>query len=546
MGDGISRRGFVSGTTGMMLAAGTTFVAANGRAAYAAAAVDPGKWDIEGDVVVVGFGGAGACAAIAAAEAGSQVVLLEKADERDAGGNFSVAGGSGVLANPDDEQMAFDFLRFQMPDDSQNDELRGFVKESVATPQWLTDHGFDGSITFSEQGGGSMYAANAYAHGFNGSAASTGAGYGYFQFLKGVVDANDSIDVHYETAGVKLVFDPETYEVHGVLAQDKGGSPIYVLARQGVVLALGGFENNKQMLNTYYPATVPIYPCGTPYNTGDGVKMITEVGAALRGFSSAEWGCYCCKPASDEIGVAMGFDFIGVDQWNNSIMVNADGKRFDAEAKPTINSMNGFITSPLHDKSQLPALAFDMETLKYTNLPMYYVCDQTRVDAGALFNGVSDSALHYWSHLHDWYTWSDDNQAEIDKGWIVKADSIEELAEKLGIDADGLAETVKRYNAACVAGADDDFGRTNALTPVETAPFYGCELGLGLINTQGGPVRNENYQVIDNEGAIIPRLYAAGEFGSMYTWLYQGAGNVAECINSRGAGAHAATLDRWC
>lgn len=71
-------------------------------------------------------------------------------------------------------------------------------------------------------------------------------------------------------------------------------------------------------------------------------------------------------------------------------------------------------------------------------------------------------------------------------------------------------------------------------------------MGLGLINTQGGPARNEKYQVLNYDDEVIPRLYAGGEFGSMYTWLYQGSGNVAECIYSRGAGVNAAAEEPWC
>ncbi|MBR2835138.1 MAG: FAD-binding protein [Coriobacteriales bacterium] len=542
MEQSVSRRGFVAGAA---LTASAAFIAANGKKAYTAQALEPETWDIEADIVVVGFGGSGASAAIAAADGGSKVVVLEKAPESDAGGNFSVCGGSGVLANPENPQMAFDFLRFQMPDDSQNEELEGFVQESLATPQWLEDHNFDGMITWSN-GGGSMYATNEYAHGFNGSMSGNGFGRGFYQFLKDLVVSNENIEVHYATPGVKLIFDPETHEVHGVLAMDAEGKPLNVLARQAVILTLGGFENNKQMLNTFYPPQLPIYPCGTPYNTGDGIKMITEIGAKLRGFSSVEWGCYCCKPASEEVGVCMGIDFLGTDCWNNSIMVNAAGKHIEAEAASPVKVFTGFVTNPLHDKRQIPALAFDMETLRYSNLPMFYICDQTRFEAGAMFNGVAANAPHYWADIHGWATWSEDNQAEVEKGWLVKGETLEELAEKLGIDPEGLAATVEAYNAGCAAGVDEEFGRDQAFTPVETGPFYGCELGLGLINTQGGPVRNANYQVISYDDEVIPRLYAGGEFGSMYTWLYQGAGNVSECINSRGAGAHATTLDRWC
>ena len=141
---------------------------------------------------------------------------------------------------------------------------------------------------------------------------------------------------------------------------------------------------------------------------------------------------------------------------------------------------------------------------------MFYICDQTRIDAGPMCNASADGAVHYWSHLHDWYTWSQDNQAEIEKGWIVKADTLEELAEKLGIDPTGLADQVARYNEGCASG-EDEFGRDLVLTPVETGPVLRLRDGLGSHQHPGGPVRNEKYQVLnyDDEGHPAPVRPAA-------------------------------------
>ena len=481
----VTRRGFVAASA---LAASTAFIAANGRKAYAESAAVPETWDLEADVVVVGFGGSGASAAIAAGEAGAKVIVLEKADEQDCGGNFSVAGGSGILANPDDPEMAFNFLKFQMPTVGTNDEeLRGFVDESLATPQWLEDHAFDGAVTFNEEGGGSMYAANEYAHGWNGTMSGAGAGYGFFQWLKGICDANENIEIHYETPGVKLIFDPTTKEVFGVLAMDAEGNPVNVLARRGVVLTLGGFENNPEMLTAYYPPNVPIYPCGSPYNTGDGIKMINEIGAKLRGFGSVEWGCHCNKAASEEVGVCQGFDFIGTQSWDHAIMVNKEGKRFVAESASPIASMSDFIIRPLHEKSQIPELAFSMETLSYAALDCAVLHQPAHVlhlrpDAHRRRPHVQRLGrtvpFTIGLYLHDWYTWSQDNQAEIEKGWIVKADTLEELAEKLGIDPTGLADQVARYNEGCASG-EDEFGRDLVLTPRRDRPVLRLRDGLG-------------------------------------------------------------------
>lgn len=542
MENSVTRRNFVAGSA---VAASAAFIAAFGKKAYAEAAEVPETWDLEADVVVIGFGGSGACAAVGASEAGASVILLEKANEDDAGGNFSVCGGGAVLANPDDPEMAKNFLLYQLPDTASEDEVETFVEESLATPDWLEEHDFDGSISWDDEGGGSMYPDNEYAHGFNGMVSGNGGGAGLYAWIKGIVDADSNIEVHYETPAVKLIFDSETKEVYGVQAMNADDEIVNVCAKKAVVMCCGGFENNHEMLTAYYPPEVPIYPCGTPYNTGDGVEMIHEIGAKQRGYGSVEWGCHCCKPASEEVGVACGLSFMGHDIWANAIMVNDQGERFVNEASSSVTSYPS-VLRPLHDKSQLPELAFSMDTVSYTNLPMYMICDQSKIDAGAMFNACDEDATNHWAHIHDYYTWSNDNQDEIEKGWITKADTLEELAEQLGIDPDGLVATVEKYNAYCESGTDEDFGRTDALEPIATAPYYGCELGLGLINTQGGPVRNGKYQVIGYDDEPIARLYAGGEFGSMYQWLYQGAGNVAECLNSRGAGENAAAEEAWC
>lgn len=176
----LTRRQMVAGSS---LAASAAFVALYGKAEYAKAAPVPEAWDLEADVVIVGFGGAGASAAVAASDAGASVILLEKAPESEAGGNFSVSGGGGILANPDDTQMAFDFIRCQLPSNADDEEAWGFVEESLSTPQWLEDHDFDGIISFNETGGGSMYAGSPYAHGWNGTISGVGGGAGNFAWL---------------------------------------------------------------------------------------------------------------------------------------------------------------------------------------------------------------------------------------------------------------------------------------------------------------------------------------------------------------------------
>ena len=137
---------------------------------------------------------------------------------------------------------------------------------------------------------------------------------------------------------------------------------------------------------------------------------------------------------------------------------------------------------------------------------------------------------HGWTQIIERYEWSEDNRAELAQGWISKADTIAALASSLGLDPTTLEDTVTRWNSHCAAEQDLDFGRTKMLAPITEAPFYAVELSPSMLNTQGGPRRNEKGQIVRPDGTPIPRLYSAGELGSIYSYLYQGTGNIGECL----------------
>ena len=128
----------------------------------------------------------------------------------------------------------------------------------------------------------------------------------------------------------------------------------------------------------------------------------------------------------------------------------------------------------------------------------------------------------------------------------VRAGSIEALAGLIELDPATLAETVARWNASVAAGCDAEFGRQLMLAPIATGPFYAVELSPSMLNTQGGPRRNEKGQIVRPDGSPIPRLYSAGELGSIYSYLYQGTGNIGECLAfGRISGRNAAHEGAW-
>jgi len=487
------------------------------------------EWDEETDVVVVGFGGAGASATINAADEGANVILLEKAPENHAGGNSGCCGGWSAPDAGDRPGAAgiasygtFDVLRRLSIDIIEDEEIHGLVHEYATTKEWLISLG---------------------AQETNG-VVSLGNGFAGFRWIKPIVEDRPGVRVMYETPAKRLIFDPVTKEVFGVVAVSNG-KEINIKAKRGVVLALGGFENNHFMKQTYYAPNAPIYACGTPYNTGDGIPMVAEVGAKMRGFSSIEWGCHCCKAGSEEVGVALAFSFGDSRAWDNAIMVNSKGKRFVNETTPTRYGQG--ILRPLHNKDQLPELAYDIrvDVDNYINLPMYLICGETKIKKGPIFTAAAKNATNHWAHLRGAYTWSDDNQAEIGKGWVAKANTLEELARKMNIDVDGLVSTVAAYEEACEAEIDKEFGREFTLNPIGEGPYYACELGLGIINTQGGPVRDGEHRVLNYDDQPIKRLYSGGEFGSFYVWRYPGALNVPEALGNRVAGTNAAKEEPW-
>ena len=147
-------------------------------------------------------------------------------------------------------------------------------------------------------------------------------------------------------------------------------------------------------------------------------------------------------------------------------------------------------------------------------------------------------------------SWSSDNSEEIRKGWIKKADTLEELAKAIGspMDAATLKAAVEAYNAACEAKEDKQFSRNaRQLAPIKTAPFYALPLYPGLVCTEGGPAINPKFQVVDPDGSPIPRLYTAGTNGSPVTRVYSvTGGNLGTCMASgRITGRNAAAEKPW-
>lgn len=221
---------------------------------------------------------------------------------------------------------------------------------------------------------------------------------------------------------------------------------------------------------------------------------------------------------------------------NHFILVDRYGRRFARERPGLFHSF------------WLEVCYFDTRLGEYPRIPCYSVFDETARLKGPVAYGPAKGALPDGS-IKYFYDWSPDNTVEIERGWIIKGDTIAELAKQITMDPKILENTILRYNGYCKAGEDTEFGRPKeTLHTIDKPPYYAVQMYLGGPNTQGGPKRNARSQVLNVDGGPIPRLYAAGELRSIYGFLYPtSGGNIAELIAfDRIAGANAAAEPAWC
>ena len=518
----------------------------------------PGKWDREADVVVVGSGYAGCNAAIASHDAGAKVLILEKAPEQFAGGNSSVSGGGmSIPSNLEDAKKYYRGLAFgTVPEELVLDMAGAMVK----VPEQLKKIGIEVAPVRMTSGmpagmapGGVPAAKPAPAaparapSGLNllpGAGSNRiyaivpkdgnprmGSGYELYLAHKRCLQ-NRKIEILYETPAKELIQNPVDKSIQGVVAEQKG-KKIFVKARRAVVLACGGYEADYEMQVYFNFPGIKIYPWGTPYNTGDGIKMVSEIGAPLWHTCNLEWDGPCVKVPSEKYGISvMAGICTNAGVPGNYILVNKYGKRFMNDTK-----------SLTHIKETLELIYFDHEKVEYPNLPFYIIFDETyRVK-----RPLVPQNTFQWNHVHKVVEWSSDNSAEIEKGWVLKANTLQELAAKAGIDPAGLEATVSKYNEYCQAGKDADFKRRpENLFPVATPPYYAAELALTVTNTQGGPKHNGKAQTLNKDNKPIPRLYTPGELGSFFGFLYPGGSNIPEAIAfGRIAGENAAAEKPW-
>jgi succinate dehydrogenase/fumarate reductase flavoprotein subunit len=483
------------------------------------------RWDVEADVVVVGFGAAGVAASVTAHDLGAKVVILEKAPEGQEGGNTRVAGQGYLNTSSADDAAAY-LTALCGPYTVPEKMVRVWAEEMGENNSWLAGLGGDPQehqhppvgIEFPDLPGAGC------VHKFH-----DGPTYGYsytWKRFESLVKQRP-ISVLYGTPGRELVQHDTTKEILGVRAQ-RGEKTLNVKARRGVVLTCGGFENNQEMIRNYLPGIPYCYTSGSPYNEGDGITMALSVGADLWHMNNYAGPSMALKVPEVPTSFSMQALHFSKQMAGGMIVVGPDGRRFCDEKFKT-----------RHGKVPVNGRWLPLAT----PCPMFMIIDHMLFSAGPLYD---QHPSHGWTQIIERYEWSPDNSAELAKGWVKSAGTLAALAAQIGIEPAALTATVNRWNRGCDERADDDFGRKLMLEPIAAPPFYAVELSPSMLNTQGGPRRNENGQIVRPNGSPIPRLYSAGELGSIYSYLYQGTGNIGECLAfGRISGRNAAGEAPW-
>ena len=547
-------RNFIRGAlTGATVAAAAPVFANNPSASTL-----PKKWDATADVVVVGYGGAGATTAIVAAQNGAKVVVLEKNPQNHHISNTRMSGGIFHCPFKDGDPKALkEYAQAMFSGENIPWKEEGEIPEyseglaqlwadlspsnldflQSLDPEFIggSQPGFN-KASFGNFPGAKECKYNAYRATYskrmknfnqpsmNSPKAETSSGEAFWRCLEeGVKKQGDKIQILWETPANEVLKNAKG-EVVGVVAQCKGKN-VYVRAKKAVVLCSGGYEYSKPMRQAFLegPGVNGWAFYGTTSNTGDGIAMGMAAGAGLQkvGKAAARIIVPCLERYN---GMRIGSITPSVGS-PSSIVVDNYGKRYAAETKVTDNPSRYFFYKP--------AVEFDISNLTYPRTPSWMIFDEKLRSSKPLV-ALGISVVGYGM-----VDWDEKNEIPIKKGLVLKADTLEELAEKIKNHPENksrmvpanLVETVQRFNKFCDEKNDADFARRAAtLGKIEQGPFYAMPLVAGGPNTKGGLLANADREVLTWDGKAIPRLYCVGEIASALKFVYQGGGNLTECL----------------
>lgn len=518
---GISRRGFF-GAAASSLALGATALACSPEEA-----AEEQHWDREVDVVLVGTG-TGLVGGLAAATAGASVLALEK--RQVVGGSTGHSGGVAWVPNnhcmaaegiEDSREQAMTYctkLAMQQADPAL---LEAFVDGAPEMLRFVEEHS---PLSFRVS---TIMGDNADYHPEWPGAVKKGRSVEPVTDRPGLLGPEliEGLRQGFEAAGGEILLETPARRlivaegrdgmrrVIGVEAE-RDGAPFRVRARRGVQLAAGGFEWHPEMKRHFLRGPTP-YSLGASGNEGDGVRMAQAIGADLRNMNEV-WGITVyvgeAEPlAEHRMGATLNAEI--EKRAAGTIVVNARGERFQNEAADYDTTWRSYHTWE------------NWGDLGYRNLPAFLLFDGAARERGTVAGMPADQAL---------------------PDWVASAPSLPELAEKLGIDPQGLTRTVARFNVYAKDLRDPDFHRGESsydrygqpdksvtLAPLAQAPFYGAEIAAADLGTCGGARVNGRAQVLDPFGEVIPGLYASGNnagVGSPGTSYGGGGGTIGPAM----------------
>lgn len=429
---------------------------ANFRGARAAAKAEAAARDFGGpyDVVVVGSGGAGLSAALAASQAGAKVAVFEKmgvigGNTLRATGGLNAAGtpvqkAKGIVDSPD-----LFFADTMKGGYNKNDPalVRNLAEKSAETWAWLTSLGGD----FSDVGrlaGASVDRAHRPSGGGK-------VGPEIVKTLRNQVLNVADVPVFLDAKVLDIVKDEKGAAV-GIVVAD-GDRKVTVKAK-AVVDAAGGFAANNEMVSSYQPSLKGFATTNHPGATGDGMLMAERAGALLIDM----------KEIQTHPTYAPGYDMITeAVRGNGAILANREGARFINE----LATRDVVSAAVLQQKGKTAFLVFDSSIRK------------------------SLSAIEDYVKM----------------GCVVEGATLAELAGKAGMDAAGLEKSVAAYNGYVAAKADPDFKRADMPRSLSVGPYFAIEITPAVHHTMGGVKINVKTEVLKADGSKIDGLYAAGE-----------------------------------
>lgn len=460
------------------------------------------------DVIVVGNGTAGAFAACSAAENGAKTICIDQFPEGASSGirdTIAAIGSKQQIANNDnpDKFQVIQMMMQQSNGYGNFDLYRLWADNSGEAIDWYTDilekngvhflhevddHSVPSNYPLADVGHSIQWENHEYSEQFT------------LQFVN-EYGKSIGVEYHFETKMIELTKDGN--KVTGLIATNAEGKYVKYEASKGVIMCTGGYSRNNEMLEVLQPETIKFTTINRsfPGMNGDGIKACMWAGAQFDDIHSSmlfERGCI--KP--DQVGNANGGELF----WMGSqpfLKVNLEGRRFTNESAPYDYILHTLLNQPY----QTYATVWDSNYVNY--IPGFETHGCSRLIPHA--NGTESVFPMFF--ITD--IMNPDLEAQ---GYIVKADTIEELAEKLGLPVDTFKATVARYNELADKGVDEDYGKEgHRLSHIDTAPFYGVRQAGGyFICTMDGVKIDTNLNVLDTNNLPIEGLYAAGDCSGSY------------------------------